>query len=71
MYLTCWSVNIDGSFSCLRAQEKYEFAVGKLDAKIMLLVERMRQHADVLGHASDAADTDNFVERKDRVRHRV
>lgn len=73
MYMTCWSVNTDARFSCLRAQEEYEFAVGKLDTEMMLLDERMRQHADVLCQASDAADTDkqHFVERIDRVRHRV
>ena len=37
------------------------------------LVESMRQHADALRKARDAADMDKhrFVERADRVRNRV
>ena len=49
------------------------FAAVKLHTEVMLLDERMQQHADVLRQVFDAANMDKHhsVERTDRVRHRV
>ena len=52
------------SFSCLRAQKESLYAVDKLHTEMMLLDERMGQHADVLRQVCGAADTDTEKERK-------